>query len=336
MNYVEYMQRAISSADAFKYTAKPNPVVGAILVKDNQIISEGAHEKFGSSHAEINAIEKAKEKIGVTFTSFEELTLICTLEPCSHHGKTGPCADAIIKEGIKKVIIGSEDPNPLVSGKGIKKLIDNDVIVEFGVCANEVKEQNKHFFYKYENGKPYITVKIASSADGKSHKKNNERTLITSVQSREDVQIVRAEYDAILTGGNTLIDDNPQMNARVSFPVNQAKKILLSNKENIPNNYKFFHNADVEILKERNIHKIISHLHNSSINSILVEAGPRLVNAFLMSGLVDEIIIYTSPNEIGNDGVNWFEKEITVENFGFTLESTYKIESDIKLIYKKC
>ena len=336
MNYVEYMQRAISSADAFKYTAKPNPVVGAILVKDNQIISEGAHEKFGSSHAEINAIEKAKEKIGVTFTSFEELTLICTLEPCSHHGKTGPCADAIIKEGIKKVIIGSEDPNPLVSGKGIKKLIDNDVIVEFGVCANEVKEQNKHFFYKYENGKPYITVKIASSADGKSHKKNNERTLITSVQSREDVQIVRAEYDAILTGGNTLIDDNPQMNARVSFPVNQAKKILLSNKENIPNNYKFFHNADVEILKERNIHKIISHLHNSSINSILVEAGPRLVNAFLMSGLVDEIIIYTSPNEIGNDGVNWFEKEITVENFGFKLESTYKIESDTKLIYKKC
>jgi len=336
MNYVEYMQRAISSADAFKYTAKPNPVVGAILVKGNQIISEGAHEKFGSSHAEINAIEKAKEKIGVTFTSFEELTLICTLEPCSHHGKTGPCADAIIKEGIKKVIIGSEDPNPLVSGKGIKKLIDNDVIVEFGVCANEVKEQNKHFFYKYENGKPYITVKIASSADGKSHKKNNERTLITSVQSREDVQIVRAEYDAILTGGNTLIDDNPQMNARVSFPVNQAKKILLSNKENIPNNYKFFHNADVEILKERNIHKIISHLHNSSINSILVEAGPRLVNAFLMSGLVDEIIIYTSPNEIGNDGVNWFEKEITVENFGFKLESTYKIESDTKLIYKKC
>ena len=130
--------------------------------------------------------------------------------------------------------------------------------------------------------------------------------------------------------------DNPQMNARVKFPVNQAKKILLSNKDNISYDYKFFQEADVEVLKERNIHKIVSHIQKSSINSVLVEAGPKLANAFLISGLVDEIIIYKSPNEVGDDGVNWFDEETTVENFGFTLESTYKIDSDIKKIYKKC
>ena len=126
------------------------------------------------------------------------------------------------------------------------------------------------------------------------------------------------------------------MNARVKFPVNQAKKILLSNKDNISYDYKFFQEADVEIIKERNIHKIVSQVQKSPINSILVEAGPKLVNAFLMSNLVDEVIIYKSPNKVGDDGVNWFDEETTVENFGFTLESSYKIESDIKQIYKKC
>ena len=120
MNFTKYMKRAISNADAFKFTAKPNPVVGALLIKERNIISHGEHEIFGSYHAEINAIERAKKNLGSTFKSFDELTLVCTLEPCSHQGKTGPCVDAIIKAGIKKVIIGSKDPNPLVSGKGIK------------------------------------------------------------------------------------------------------------------------------------------------------------------------------------------------------------------------
>jgi diaminohydroxyphosphoribosylaminopyrimidine deaminase/5-amino-6-(5-phosphoribosylamino)uracil reductase len=126
------------------------------------------------------------------------------------------------------------------------------------------------------------------------------------------------------------------MNARVNFPVNQAKKILLSKKDYISRDFKFFKEADVEILKERDIHKIVSHVQRSSINSILVEAGPKLVNAFLISGLIDELIIYKSPNHLGDNGVSWFDKETAVENFGFTLESTYKIESDTKQIYKKC
>jgi diaminohydroxyphosphoribosylaminopyrimidine deaminase/5-amino-6-(5-phosphoribosylamino)uracil reductase len=207
MNYEDLMKRAISLADQYKYTAKPNPVVGCIIVKNKTIISEGAHKEFGSHHAEVNAIEEAKKLQGISFVSFEELTLICTLEPCNHSGKTGPCTEAIINSGIKNVIIGAEDPNPLVSGSGIKNLISHGVAVLTGVCAELVQEQNKFFFFKNTNKRPYITIKIASSKDGKSHLPDGDRTFITSKESRQDVQELRAIHDAILTGGNTVVND---------------------------------------------------------------------------------------------------------------------------------
>jgi diaminohydroxyphosphoribosylaminopyrimidine deaminase/5-amino-6-(5-phosphoribosylamino)uracil reductase len=334
MNYADLMKRAISLAGIHKYTAKPNPVVGAILVKDDLIISEGAHEQYGMEHAEVNAINNAKKYIGKTFQSFEELTLLCTLEPCNHSGKTGPCSDAIIKSGIKKVIIGCKDPNPKVAGTGIIKLIDNDIEVELGLHEELIKEQNKFFFFKHENNRPYITVKIASSSDGKSHNLDGSSTWITCKESREDVQIVRAMHDSILTGGNTLVDDNPRMNARVKFAVNQPKKILLTSKKDLDYKNNFFINSDVIVIKENNIKKIIKSLNKSDICSILVEAGPQLVNSFLSSGLVDELIIYESPNLLGPEGVSWFKEDNAVEKLGFKLESSYKIESDSKKIYK--
>ena len=335
MNFEKYMLRAISLADTYKYTAKPNPVVGALLLKGDKIISEGAHERFGENHAEINAISLAKKQLGNTFNSFTELTLICTLEPCNHSGKTGPCSQAIVDSGIKKVIIGSMDPNPKVSGKGIERLIQNGIDVEIGLCKELVKKQNKFFFFKHENTRPYLTIKIAASSDWKSHKNDDENIWITSKESRQDVQMVRAQYDAILTGGNTVKNDNPRMNARVNFEVNQPKKILLSNRDNFNElESNFFKDAKVQILKERNIAKIIEGFKVSDICSILVEAGPRLVNAFLLTDLVDELIIYQSCNELGPDGVAWFSEDNAIENFGFKLESSYKIMTDTKYIYK--
>ena len=336
MSFEDYMLRAISLAEAFKYTAKPNPVVGALLVSETGIISEGSHERFGENHAEINAINNARKLLGKSFNSFEDLTLVCTLEPCSHFGKTGPCAEAIAQIGIKKVIFGALDPNPLVAGKGIDLLIKNDVKVEVGLCQELVKEQNKFFFFKHEKMKPYIAVKIASSLDGKSHNKDGSSTWITCAESREDVQNVRALYDAILTGGNTVIDDNPRMNARVNFEVNQPKKILLSKKNNFDMESNFFKNAEVTIIKETNIAKVINSIYELDHCSVLVEAGPRLVNAFLKTGLVDELIEYKSSEPLGKNGINWFSKNTTIENLGFKLESTCKIKSDVKNIYKKC
>ena len=327
------MLRAIEKAEFFKYSAKPNPVVGAIILKENEIISEGYHEIYGENHAEINAIEEAKKYLGTKFQDFSELTLLCTLEPCSHIAKTGSCADFIVKTGLKKVVIGSVDPNPIVSGRGIKILEENQIHVEVGLHADLVEKQNKFFFYKHKKNKPYITIKIASSLDGKSHY-NNKKKLITTESSRNDVQLIRADYDAILTGGNTLRIDNPRMDARVDFSVNQAKKILLTNKP-YDNNSVFFKDASVDVFETTNLKEIIYSYKNSEICSILVEAGPRLVNAFLLEKIVDELIVYTSARKLGENAISWFDKDNAIENYGFKLESSYKIDTDTKEIFKR-
>ena len=328
-----FLKRAIDLARKGKYLTKPNPMVGCVIVKDNEVIAEGYHMKYGSNHAEINALEDLNKNNNISEAELRQLTLYCTLEPCCHHGKTGPCTDAIIKSGIKKVVIGIKDPNPKVSGSGIKQLEDNGIEVLSGFFEEELIELNKHFFFKNTYNRPYIAVKIASSADGMSHRKDNTFTWITSEQSRDDVQIVRAGFDAILTGGNTLRNDNPRMNARVDFEVNQPQKILLTSQE-INKESNFFKSGDVIINRSSDLNKVITELSNTEINSILVEAGPNLVNAFLDNDLVDEIIIYKSNITLGDEGVSWFENK-TIESLGFDLKSSLKINDDSKETYLK-
>ena len=338
MNYEELMLRAISEAEKYKYTAKPNPIVGAILIKDKEIISEGYHVEYGENHAEINAINNADVHKNKKFNDFSELTLICTLEPCSHIGKTGSCAQAIARSGIKKVIIGSIDPNPKVSGKGIEILKENNIDVTVGIHRELVEKQNKFFFYRHINNKPYITVKIASSADGKSHYENHERVFITGEEARSDVQLLRAEYDAILTGTNTLLKDNPRMNARVNFPVNQPERILMSTSFNMDSDKSempFFEGEKVTHFQHNDIDYLLPKMLENDKCSILVEAGPKLANAFLKTEHVDELIIYKSQKELGENGISWFVQDNAVENYGFKLESSCKIGSDLKEIYKQ-
>ena len=241
-----FLKKAIDIAYKGKYLTKPNPMVGCVIVKDNKVIADGYHMKYGSNHAEINALENLNKNNDISEKEFRQLTLYCTLEPCCHHGKTGPCTDAIIKSGIKKVVIGIKDPNPKVSGSGIQQLEDNGIEVLSGFFEEELIELNKHFFFKNTHKRPYIAVKIASSADGMSHRKDNIFTWITSEKSRDDVQILRAGFDAILTGGNTLRNDNPRMNVRVDFKVNQPQKILLTSQE-INKELNFFKSGDVII-----------------------------------------------------------------------------------------
>ena len=328
-----FLKRAIDLAHKGKYLTKPNPMVGCVIVKDSKVIAEGYHMKYGSSHAEINALADLNNNNNISEADLRQLTLYCTLEPCCHHGKTGPCTDAIIKSGIKKVVIGIKDPNPKVSGSGIKQLEDNDIEVLSGFFEEELTKLNKHFFFKNTHNRPFIAVKIASSADGMSHRKDNTFTWITSEKSRDDVQIVRAGFDAILTGGNTLRNDNPRMNARVDFEVNQPQKILLTSQE-IDKESNFFKSGDVIINRSSDLNKVISELSNTEINSILVEAGPSLVNAFLDNDLVDEIIIYKSNITLGDEGVSWFENK-TIESLGFDLKSSLKINDDSKETYLK-
>ena len=178
-------------------------------------------------------------------------------------------------------------------------------------------------------------MKIASSSDGKSHYKDSERTYITSDASRNDVQILRAEHDGILTGGNTLRNDNPQMNARVNFDTNQPQKILLSNQDINEDKYEFFKNNSANIHSNQSLDEVIEFYKNSDLCSILIEAGPDLVNAFLKTGKVDELVIYTSNKVLGDEGVDWFKEKNAIENYGFKLESSYKIGGDVKETFIK-
>ena len=323
------MERAIEISMPFKYLVKPNPMVGALILKGDQIVSEGAHQKYGEAHAEINCFQALKEPIT------KEHVMVCSLEPCNHQGKTGPCTEKIIASGIKKIIIGSLDPNPKVAGMGIKKLQDAGIEVVQGILEDKVKKLNKFFFFKHLNGRPFITIKIASSADGKSHSKDGSTTWITSQKSREDVQIIRAEHDAILTGGNTVRNDQPRMNARVDFALNQPKKFLLTSQNEWNRDMDFFQTSDVELISEKDLPTIINNLAQQDINAVLVEAGPKLVNAFLEEDLCDELVVYKSPDNIGDVGIPWFEDNEGIDKFNFNLKSSYTIDRDKKSIFSK-
>ena len=330
MTQIELMQVALDLSKEFKFTAKPNPVVGALIVRNGEIVAQGAHESWGKNHAEINCLNNLDKSLPK-----DELTLYVTLEPCNHFGKTPPCTDAIIQSGIKKVVIGALDPNPKVAGQGIQKLIDANLDVVHGVLESEVADANKFFFFRHINKRPFITIKIASSSDGMSHAKDGSIKWITSPAAREDVQHLRAEHDAIITGGNTVRNDNPQMNARVDYPINQPKKILLSSESNWDKDLKFF-DAPVNMIDSRNLQDVLHSLIDEDICSALVEAGPSLVNAFLEDGLCEELVVYQSPNPIGAKGVCWFDDGNTIENFGFKHTSSYTIDRDKKTIFVKC
>lgn len=329
MNYDLLMQRAINISAPYKYLVKPNPLVGALIIKDDLVLAEGAHEKFGENHAEVNCFNSLKDKID------EDHIMVCTLEPCNHYGKTPPCTEKIIESGIKKIIIGSLDPNPKVAGTGIKRLKDAGLEVTYGVLEREVRELNKFFFFKHENGRPFISIKIASSADWKSHSKDGSTTWITSEASRKDVQLVRAEHDAILTGGNTVRSDQPRMNARVEFPLIQPHKILLSEQKKWDLSLDFFQDSQVNIISEKNLVKVVEDLSKQEINSLLVEAGPKLVNSFLNEELCDQLIVYQSPDELGDDGVSWFENEAMIDKCDLSLKSSYTIDRDKKTVFEK-
>ena len=330
MTQIELMQVALDLSKDFKFTAKPNPVVGALIVRNGEIVAQGAHESWGKNHAEINCLNNLDKSLPK-----DELTLYVTLEPCNHFGKTPPCTDAIIQSGIKKVVIGALDPNPKVAGQGIQKLIDANIDVVHGILAGEVADANKFFFFRHINKRPFITIKIASSSDGMSHAEDGSIKWITSPAAREDVQHLRAEHDAIITGGNTVRNDNPQMNARVDYPINQPKKILLSSESNWDKDLKFF-DAPVSIIDSRNLQDVLHSLIDEDICSALVEAGPSLVNAFLEDGLCEELVVYQSPNPIGTKGISWFDDGNTIEKFGFKHTSSYTIDRDKKTTFVRC
>lgn len=318
----------------------PNPLVGCVIIKDERIIGAGYHEKFGGNHAEVNAINSARENL-------EGAILYINLEPCSHHGKTPPCVDKIIEKKVKRVVIGTLDMNPVVSGAGIKKLKTAGIEVKVGLLEKECIDLNK-FFFKYITKKlPYVTLKAAQTIDGKIADTTGNSKWVSSAASRRHVHLLRAKYDAVLVGSGTVKSDDPTLTVRLTEGRN-PKRIILDSKLELSSNHKIFstnndknlivvttkNNIDkkrrikrlnslgVKILfaKENsdgkiNLKSALTELAKNQISSILVEGGCEIYTSFLKENLYDNIILFIAPKLLGSGLplVNSFGKS-TIKN----------------------
>lgn len=292
-----YIKRCITLGLNGLGTTRPNPMVGAVIVHENNIIGEGYTSPYGGPHAEVNAINSVTEK-----SKLKESTLYVTLEPCSHHGKTPPCSDFIIKHQIPKVVIGCVDPNPEVSGKGLKKLTEAGCQVVTGILEGECREHHKRFLTFQEKKRPYIILKWAETEDGfiaPEQKDINRPIWITNAHSQQLVHQWRSEEQAILVGTETVIQDNPRLDVRHWNGLNPTR-IVLDLKNRLDESYSVFDNiAETIRLTVNNINsgeplasEICNFLYRSNINSIIVEGGQRTLQTFINEGLWDEARIF--------------------------------------------
>jgi diaminohydroxyphosphoribosylaminopyrimidine deaminase/5-amino-6-(5-phosphoribosylamino)uracil reductase len=323
-----YMQLAIELAKKGKYFASPNPLVGCVIVKNNEVIASGYHAKFGENHAEINALEK----INFDANSCDDCDIYITLEPCSHFGKTPPCVDSVIKANPKRVIIASLDPNPKVSS--VAKMQECGIEVITGVLEGEANYLNRGFFKRMQTGLPFITCKVAMSLDGKIALKNGESKWITGEKSRADVQELRAVNQAIISGSGTVLKDNPRLNVRDKNKPSPIKIILDRSGKVVDRSLNIFNENEV-IITDKNPQNVLKMLGEKAINYALIEAGSKINTAFLELGLVDELIIYQAPVLIG-DGKNAFDFSLKklADKYQFKVLKSQKIGDDTKIIFK--
>lgn len=305
----DYIKECIRLARKGEKYVSPNPMVGCVIVKDKKIIGRGYHKIFGGSHAEVNAINDALNKV----KNLKGCSLYVNLEPCSFFGKTPPCTDLIISSKIKNVYIGMKDPNPLVNGKGIKRLLNSGINVKFNILKTESEELNKTYIKAVKSKIPYISLKIAQSLDGRIALKNFDSKWITNNESRLYVKSIRNKYDAILIGHNTAVKDNPSLlpsdtKFRVPFRI-----ILTDKPDKIPGNLKSFTDRYKEntilISSEfgrKSFLNFLKYLYSLNISRILVEGGAFVFSKFLEYDLFDDIYIFTA-NKIIGKGISSFE-----------------------------
>lgn len=304
------MQRALQLAEIGRGSVSPNPMVGCVIVHNDEIIGEGWHQKYGDWHAEVNAVNSVQDK-----SKLSESTVYVTLEPCSHFGKTPPCADLLIKHQVKKVAICNDDPFPLVAGKGIQKLIDAGIEVERGILEDEGRKLNARFFMVVEKQRPYIILKWAETIDGFIGGENYEAIKISNDFSHQLVHKWRSEEDAILVGYRTSLYDNPRLNVR-SWTGRNPIRIVIDRKLELPHNLNVFDNSQKTLIfneienktdglneyikLEPFSHKsLLESLYQLKIQSVIIEGGANLLQNFINDRLFDEIRVFKCPLKIG-------------------------------------
>ena len=325
-----YMARAISLAKEGLYTTDPNPRVGCVIVKGGKIIGEGFHRKAGEGHAEVNALAQAGDDA-------KGATAYVTLEPCSHFGRTPPCCDGLIKAGITSVVCAMTDPNPQVSGQGFKKLIEASVDLTVGILEQEAKALNPGFIKRMETGLPFVRLKMATSLDGRTAMASGESQWITGAAARSDVQKLRARSSAIVTGIDSILQDDSSLTVRANelgmdikaaefIAQRQPLRVVLDSKGRMPTTAKILEqsgqtllavaqgvqvkaqvSAQVEtITLNSNKHgldltELLKELAARNCNEVLVETGATLAGQFVEQNLVDEMVLYMAPCFMGSD-----------------------------------
>ncbi|HET7579438.1 MAG TPA: bifunctional diaminohydroxyphosphoribosylaminopyrimidine deaminase/5-amino-6-(5-phosphoribosylamino)uracil reductase RibD [Bacillales bacterium] len=358
MDHQDYMELALQLAASGKGQTSPNPAVGAAVVKEGRIIGLGAHLKAGEPHAEVHALRMAGEKA-------TGATVYVTLEPCSHFGKTPPCADLLIEQGVSRVFVATTDPNPEVSGRGIAKLREAGIEVEVGLLKSQADAINEMFFHYISTKTPFVTLKSAISLDGKIATASGESQWITGEEARNDAHQYRDQHDAILVGINTVLADNPSLTTRLSGGGKNPIRIILDRQLRTPldANVVKDEKADTWIVTTQSaaeqkgsqyqqpgvkilampdetieINSLLEQLGHEGITSLLVEGGATVNDAFLRAGAVQQVITYIAPKLIGGQTAPTSFTGMGIEKLAdaLTLEivSTEKIGEDLKLVSK--
>ncbi len=314
-----YMAQALRLAEGGLYSASPNPRVGCVIVRDGQVVGEGWHERAGTPHAEIHALQKAGERM-------RGATVYVTLEPCSHHGRTPPCADALIAADVARVVAAMRDPNPQVAGQGMARLARTGIQVEIGLMEAQAQALNIGFISRMTRGQPWVRLKAAASLDGKTALNNGVSKWITGPAARMDVQHWRARSCAILTGVGTVLADDPHMNVREIATTRQPLRVIVDSSLKTPPNAKILtggntlivcgiedaaksqalQRAGAEVLVlsgsdgRVDLIRLLQALAEREVNELMIEAGATLNGALLKAGLVDEIVLYLAPLLMGD------------------------------------
>lgn len=339
MQDIKYIKRCFRLAQKGCGKTSPNPMVGCVILdKNNNLISEGYHKKYGENHAERNALEN------LSMEQTEGGTLYVNLEPCNHYGKTPPCTDIIIEKGIKRVVISNLDPNPKAKG-GVEKLKNAGIEVTTGILEHAGRELNEIFFTNIEENRPYVALKCATTIDGKIATHTGDSKWITSTKARNYARKLRKKYDAILTTSTTIIADNPEMKHKTKIIIDrefktnfdykiykQGKCILFTNANIVspPNN--------VEIAPYKDLKTCLDEIYTRKIYSVFVEAGGNLLGSFVKENLFDKLYHFVAPKILNdNNGKSAFNgDDIKFINEAKQLEirSLKKLSPDILIEYK--
>ena len=347
------MTRALELAARALYTTDPNPRVGCVIANAEGVVGEGWHARAGDPHAEVMALRAAGARARAA-------TVYVTLEPCSHTGRTPPCADALIAAGVSRVVCSTLDPFPKVAGAGAKRLMAAGIAVEVGLLADEARKLNAGFFSRFERGRPYVRLKLAMSLDGRTAPAGGGRTWISGEASRADVQTWRARSSAVLTGAGTVRIDNPQLNVRLNYGpwVRQPLRVVLDTMLRCPRDARIFERNEAlvfaaaeatlgafkDVAVERvprgdgglDLDAVMQNLTAREVNELLVECGPTLAGAFIAKQLVDELVLYVAPRLLGSDAAPLTRLTLgELRNLPeFEFREAQQIGEDVRLILK--